>query len=109
MKLEHQLTSLELSQRLKELGVNQESIYYWKGEKLFCCCEPTLHSEENDSVCAFSVAEIGEILKSECSFSVLLNQYDVAGRGNFTFDVNYWATVLIYLIENGLLTPSPKE
>ena len=30
MKLEQQVTSLEISKRLKELEVNQESLFYWR-------------------------------------------------------------------------------
>lgn len=34
MKLENQVVSLDLSRRLKELGVKQESLFWWAEEKL---------------------------------------------------------------------------
>lgn len=80
MKLEQQVTSLEISKRLKELGVNQESLFYHaktgytgqysflgtKGEmSLFASKE--LHDEAGanstyDLVSAFTVAELGEMM-----------------------------------------------
>jgi hypothetical protein len=84
MRIEQQVVSLELAKRLKELGVQQESLFYWvmTGEER----EPFLASTEDfdvidratsvlyvgrddsetweNQVCysAFTVAELGELL-----------------------------------------------
>jgi hypothetical protein len=72
MKLSDQVCNLELSKRLKELGVEQESLFYWnvydkkckqkvkheltykkRVPGLFCDCK---------NYSAFTVAELGEML-----------------------------------------------
>lgn len=60
MKLEQQVTSKEISQRLKELGVKQESLFYWTNtdELLFQPLMPNRYVECS----AFTVAELGEML-----------------------------------------------
>ena len=66
MTLEQQVCSLELSKRLKELGVKQESIFFWRAVG-------TKHDSweigyfspgwlELEPVSAFTVAELGEML-----------------------------------------------
>jgi len=81
MKLENQVTSLELSKKLKELGVKQESLFYWESYYL-----PITTSRHNTLISskdigakepverrgflvsklirysAFTVAELGEML-----------------------------------------------
>ena len=74
MKLENQVTNLELSKKLERLGVKQESVWYWVRfdhgnkkvkdwallERKNCFNEEdTLHI---DYVSAFTVAELGEML-----------------------------------------------
>src|SRR6185369_17718313 len=77
VKLESQVCSLELAKRLKELGVKQESLFIWSAW--------VSHSPEENTDChdlhwevvskefgnpgwysAFNVAELGEILPTEC-------------------------------------------
>jgi hypothetical protein len=79
MKLENQVCSLELAKRLKELGVKQESLFYWcqmekptrtawdiRGEKFIDDYKYT--SRELKYISAFTVAELGEMLpKLSCS------------------------------------------
>jgi hypothetical protein len=70
MKLEQQVTSLELSKQLKELGVKQESVFWWN--VLFNSGETELENFQryktsdgspcDDSISAFTVAELGEML-----------------------------------------------
>lgn len=80
MKLEQQVCNLEISKRLKELGVKQESLFWWSkwnGTKqisreysLWMIGQQTT-DEANDStyfcndendISAFTVAELGEML-----------------------------------------------
>ena len=76
LELEKQITSLELSRELRELGVKQDSIYYWVqgGGYPDDWGKSTLESErqiknyDKDFVCsAFTVAEHGEALPGEIS------------------------------------------
>lgn len=73
MKLEQQVVSLDLAKRLKELGVKQESLFYWAKDehyKLDWRIEfgrpaGTYQNSEwlNGEMCAaFTVAELGEML-----------------------------------------------
>ena len=82
MKLEQQVCNLELSKKLKELGVKQESIFYWRldDSRLFqgefyedniqygitFCYDSSLGSLNPDThISAFTVAELGEMLPRE--------------------------------------------
>jgi hypothetical protein len=66
MKLEQQVVSLELAKKLKELGVKQESLFYWNRHKSEISwglsqtnCSKISHWE---TISAFTVAELGELL-----------------------------------------------
>lgn len=74
MKIENQVVNLELSKKLKELGVKQEGQFYWWGNreetKTIIAYRKELISEviipvgiRDKGYCsAFTVAELGEIL-----------------------------------------------
>lgn len=77
MKLEQQVTSLEISKKLKELGVKQESYFWWQLEHnnelsngclSFCpsvIVPKSYHdgtSPKSGFISAFTVAELGEML-----------------------------------------------
>jgi hypothetical protein len=74
MELEKQVCSLELARKLKELGVKQESLFYWVGEekdnlflsqqtKFIYGSAPDLSEAEYPFVySAFTVVELGEML-----------------------------------------------
>jgi hypothetical protein len=74
MKLEQQVVSLELAKKLKELGVKQESLFYWLWQNLdeteSNLSEWLLGSEQelasfpktDQEYSAFTVAELGEML-----------------------------------------------
>jgi len=87
MELSKQVTSLELSKKLKELGVKQKSLFYWvEKENTVDGCKVSIFSkydgdfffvlsnESNKYECsretgrrisAFTVAELGKMLPSE--------------------------------------------
>lgn len=121
MKLEQQVCSLELAKRLKELGVKQDSEFYWykstndkqeirhrKSENSFeHCIENFLNI--GIIVSAFTVAELGEMLPA-WSRSYNTGEYwdcDCKPHGfHLTADTeaDARAAILIYLLENKLIT-----
>ena len=69
MKLEQQVCSLKLAKKLKELGVERESYFYWTKrtdkKQLFVeeyiVCQGKM-PENDDEFPAFTVAELGEMI-----------------------------------------------
>lgn len=67
MELEKQVTSLELSKRLKELGVEQESLFCWEkidweGKNAILKYRREVSAHNGWIISAFTVAELGEML-----------------------------------------------
>src|SRR5436853_6300896 len=98
MDLEKQVVSLDLAKRLKELGVKQESLFYWIKHRQTAWPEPQLwftgeihrYNEESPNAfkidilsSTFTVAELGEMLPSDfhpyTSFDGETTEYDVDG------------------------------
>lgn len=134
MTLENQVTSLEISKRLKELGVRQESLWYWNAQGELEYANPETWVGYTTDFSAFTVAELGEMLpweilgtrRSELTitkdgtkkpFSCYYEVTDVDTPnpilGNVRFEdeseANARGKMLIYLLENKLLTTSPSS
>lgn len=126
MKLENQVSSLIPSQRLKELGVKQESLYYYdevwsqkhgSGYNIF---DKETISEEGElpvgAISAFTVAELGEMLpwdiviarNDDKEWLVTFQADGLPESKSATFisnnEADARAKMLIYLIENKLIT-----
>jgi len=117
MELSKQVVSLEIAKKLKELGVKQESLFYW-------CWNPSQpepillnndagHRPEtggNDCFCsAFTVAELGELMRGNIK---ILESIDIKDmwtcwhRDTIFRDrnmANALGKMLIYLLENKLI------
>ena len=65
MPLEHQVCSHELAKRLAELGVQQESVFWWVDQKLMYTGGRASHAQRHGGIAAFTVAELGEMLPDE--------------------------------------------
>jgi len=84
MKLEDQCCSLELAKKLKELGVRQESLFWWHPEELGWTgpfYNDTLSKHPYDGFSTFTVAELGEMLP----LNVMPASHKKMTRGN-----GYW-------------------
>ena len=126
MDLKNQVCSLELAKRLKELGVKQESLWWWRdgaGVCLRCTLYPAQFDTQDvyQAYAAFTVAELGEMLP----FDPRDDQDDIVphvndnkkrhGKWTITYyaegvyhemapsEADARAAMLIYLLENGLL------
>ena len=123
MKLEQQVVSLELAKKLKELGVEQESLFYWCNHvqlgnlKSRQCSDYLIYGHqgwhERTRVSAFTVAELGEMLPAG-ALGAYLNIFKNVDKG---WNVGYGlevtleadteadarAKMLIYLLENNLI------
>ncbi len=131
MELEQQVVSLDFAKRLKELGMKQRSVWYWRiaaeNEPILTYIEwHYLIQYENYS--AFSVAELGQLLPRTVSLPTLtpeegLNPYEFEGHhspdGDYVVgygrdlkqradtEANARAKMLVYLLENKLLALAP--
>lgn len=122
MKTEKQVTSFEISKRIKELGVVSKSILAWDEDgKLtsgyFGSPQPEEYNKYDNRVSAFTVAELGEMLPtdqhsnsfktknadwvmyyapegSEVGYTKVYGDTEADARG----------LMLIYLLENKLIT-----
>ena len=112
MKLENQVCSLEHAKRLKELGVKQESLWWWTrldDSKDFILmsvvnsCAPRIH----EGISAFTVAELGEMLPMSKVDSCKPNKVWVVDYNILTktckadTEANARAKMLIWLLERG--------
>ena len=132
MKLQQQVTSLELSKKLKELGVKQESLFYWceyrrwENEDNKMVEQDTVWEIDRSGVVggnghstgrnfsAFTVAELGEMLylHSEHFIKAYGDVFDFPGTGrvgdlgiiNLMRRPDMGAKMLIYLLENKLIS-----
>lgn len=115
MKLENQVVSLELAKKLKELGVKQDSLLCWSKINEMVWLSDDFKNSRYYSleafISAFTVAELGEILKRNGCKS--FQSFDVDGMWccwhrstNFIADTeaDARAKMLIYLLENKLIT-----
>lgn len=103
MKLEDQVCSLELSRRLKELGCEQESLWYWwqldksiQRSSIYHDWIIASNPIEDDGlifkydneISAFTVAEVGEMLPKE------INEFELRclklGAYKNKWQVAYW-------------------
>lgn len=110
MTLEKQICSLELSRKLKDLGVKQESVWYWvyhdTVERFVLQNCRTSQNDEEPS--AFTVAELGE---DGMVYSVYNKRKGWTGQSALSQMVFYADTeadarakILVYLLENKLIT-----
>lgn len=117
MKLEEQVISLDLARRLKELGVQQKSLFYWRFDASIPNRYISLIAKQElggqppflDFASAFTVAELGEMLpfayttyKSElCHYVAHSNKSLEIEKANTEADAR--AKMLIHLIESKIV------
>lgn len=126
MDIESQVCSLNLARHLKELGVKQESYFYWIKQLLadtyllhyvdsnHWSCDAKMFKENfPDKYSAFTCAELGEMLPDFIELSKVENIkiatcYSEDNNVSMIDDTesNVRAKMLIYLIENNLLNPN---
>lgn len=123
MELQKQVTSLEISKHLKELGVKQESLFYhekevpnyeWHIVMGSTDWEPT--QMDNENICsAFTVAELGEMLPVNSTVelcrpnsfgkcvAITFKDTVETHREYGDTEADARGSILIYLLENKLI------
>jgi len=87
MKIENQVSNLELSRKLKELGVKQESLWYWYSYNLETDWYITKEIDDKDKeylISAFTVAELGEMLPKHIHNPKKDTPGTIDGQGDLT-------------------------
>ena len=123
MNIEQQVASLELSKKLKKLGVKQDSLYYWV-DNFYAGIETSIveakNRKEGGGVSAFTVAELGEMLPITVHTTKFEQGYhwqshyevlkgDLSGKMEYVHfeaadtEADARAKMLIYLIEKKLI------
>lgn len=115
LTLEQQLTNLELSKKMRELGFPQESLFYWgiwnEGEPTLVTDSWALDERRQANYnyffySAYTVAELGEFLKPWIKRGAggnIPNELIPKDFENYIFSADHWAKLLIYLKEQGLI------
>lgn len=122
LSLESQVSSLESSKRLKELGCPQEVLFYWcqapKNGKLIEALEYGIPLGRRKICSSYTVAEIIAMLPEECEYGKAPAQaWEIQFLGDeYAWCCNYrrhqlfgstlvkaLEKMLIYLIENNLM------
>lgn len=116
MTLEKQVCSLELAKRLKELGVKQESLWFWRflkgsNPEWDLAYSGNVRAVEK-TYSAFTVAELGEMLPEDCKTRRPVDEkgkwlVDSLGTDRFfraDTEADARAAMLIYLLEQKLIT-----
>lgn len=121
MNLEQQVCSLDLAKRLKELGVKQESLFVWTTLEYYAhipgvqeeptpCVMSRIDAGERNTLSAFTVAELGEMLpastdtrRNKGAWFVIrdINEDTHVEKSNTEADAR--AKCLIYLLEQGII------
>lgn len=122
MNIEKQVTSLEISKKLKGLGVEQESLWYWwKAGHIFVEEGRYAGRQWEKLASAFTVAELGELLprfhtsisKNMYSGETYLCEFWNDGvRRHYTWaaiEADTRAKMLIYLLENSLMSAKQRN
>jgi hypothetical protein len=134
MPLEQQVCSRALAQRLEELGVRQESVFWWVERKLTYTGGLASQAQLKGGISAFTGAELGEMLPDDINvpskngkprshnhwlrfgrYRVSVHRFwcaypggnartNLEERANTEADAR--AKMLIYLLENNLISPT---
>jgi len=126
MRIEDQVCSLELSKKLKELGVRQESYFYWYDDtvahKMYFAGGGLVGSKPIEKYSAYTASELGEMLPMEvfkndicfalASWKIPKGWRIFYGGNDFCLhgeteekESDARAKMIIYLIESNLLSP----
>lgn len=80
MELKHQVVSLEIAKRLKELGVKQESLFYWQEypeeETRLLYGKSNYASNKNTHTSAYTVAELISMLQTVAKEDIIIAYKD---------------------------------
>lgn len=109
MKIGKQVTTLELSKRLKDLGIEQKSIFYWNKAK------SELHPEyvalcwnSNVIACAFTVWELSQMIGRDEGQEALRTAIEERMNSSHSFMLlfspSFLANCIIGIIEHKILT-----
>jgi len=112
MKLEDQLTNLELSKAIEKVGVKQESLWSWVDSLGTPVVELEGESSYSFICSAFTVAELGEMLPEDSCYSYRQSGGSKWKCKDYNSDCDGWeddteanvrAKMLLHLIEKGII------